>query len=195
VICLRTNRAVWWLALLSLWLRCGQVEAEQAPAPREYEVKAAFLFNFTRFVQWPATAFASTNSPFVIGVVGDDPFGADLDDIVRGEIAHGHPLIVKRFGDDEDLSRCHLLFISRSKKEGLDLLLRRLAGQPVLTVGDTGGSAERGVMVNLLLVEGSIKMEINPKAAAEAGLQISSRLLSLAKIVDPVRDQNNPRRP
>lgn len=172
-----------------LWLSLALGNAPllvHADAPLgEYQVKAAFLLNFARFAEWPDSAFSDTNSPFVIGVVGVDPFGASLDDVVRGESVHGHPILVKRFQADDDLSGCHAVFLTRSTRDKLDLLLRELRGRPVLTVSDTDGLAVRGVMLNLLLVEGSVKrIEVNLKASAAGGIQFSSKLLSLARIVD-----------
>jgi hypothetical protein len=193
VINLKTTRHAGWLALLSLALSCGWTAGGgEARTPNEYQVKAAFLFNFTKFVEWPAAAFPSTNAPFVIGVVGDDPFGKNLDDLVRGETVRGHPLVIKRLRVDEDLTGCHTLFISGSEKGNLEFILEPLISRPILTVGDTGGFAERGVTANLLLVEGSVKMEINLKSAETTGLRVSSKLLSLARIVESGRGEANP---
>jgi len=181
---LKTARRAWWLALVGLALSLCRVGAGKDRAVGEYQVKAAFLYNFTKFADWPAIAFESANAPFVIGIAGDDPFGEDLDDVVRNESVRGHPLVVKRFRADDDFTGCHLLFISRSTKDRLDAVLKQVRSRPILTISDTGGFAERGVMVNLLLVQGSVKMEINRQAAEQTGLQISSKLLSLAQIVE-----------
>ena len=173
------------LLWLSLMLGHGSLAARADTALSEYEVKAAFLFNFTRFVEWPAPAFTATNSPFVIGVVGPDPFGKSLDDVVRDASVHGHPIEVKRFHVDDDLGNCHVVFLSRSIRDKVDPVLRELAGRPILTVADSEGLAAKGVMLNLLLVDGSIKrIEVNLKASTACGIQISSKLLSLARIVD-----------
>jgi hypothetical protein len=181
---LKTVRRGWWLALLSLALSLGRLGAGEDGTVSEYQVKAAFLYNFTKFVDWPARTFTTTNAPFVIGIVGDNPFNTDLDDVVRDEKVHGHPLVVKRFQVAEDFTGCQLLFVSRSVKEQLGSVLRRTAGRPVLTISDTAGFVEQGVMANLLLVKGSIKMEVNRKVAEAAGLQISAKLLGLARIVE-----------
>ena len=167
-------------------LVCGRCEAEDR-AVSEYQVKAAFLYNFTKFVIWPKEAFATNNSPLTIGIVGDDPFGKSLDDVVRGEQISGHPLIVKRFRLDQDFTGCQLLFASRSIKDDLNTFVRQVGHRPILTIGDTAGFGRQGVMATLLLVNGNIKMEINRNAAEMAGLQISAKLLGLARIVESDR--------
>ncbi len=176
------------LALACLGLAGGWAAGQDKSASvSEYELKAAFIYNFTQFTDWPPGAFSSTTAPLVIGIVGDDPFGKTMDDLVRGEVVRKHPLVLKRLRVDEELRGCHLLFISRSEKERLPALLNQLKGSPVLTLSDVDGFAQQGGMVNLLLVNKNVKMEINQAAAGEAGLQISSKLLNLARIVKTQR--------
>jgi hypothetical protein len=192
VIHLKKCRSVWWLALLGVALSLCHSTAGEDRAVSEYQVKSAFIYNFTKFVDWPDNAFATTNAPLVIGIVGEDFFGKNLDAVVANESLRGHPLVVKRFQSGDEVTGCHILFISRSEKEKLDDTLNQLNGRHVLTVGDTTGFTARGVMVNLLVVQGSVKMEINLKAAEQAGLQISSKLLGLAKIVEPGAKASRP---
>ncbi len=178
------TRRGWLLGLLCLFLAGGgALAAESAGGAAEYQVKAAFLYNFTKFTEWPADAFADTNAPIVIGVVGADPFGQMLDATVAGEVVRNRPLVVRRFRADEDLGGCHVLFISRSEQEHLPALLNPLKGRPVLTLADASGFAEQGGMVNLLLVQKSVKLEINQAVAETAGLRISAKLLNLARSV------------
>jgi hypothetical protein len=157
--------------------------AEPAKKAGEYEVKAVFLYNFARFVEWPETAFTNSEAPFVIVVAGEDPFGQALDDAVAGEQVRNRRLIVKRIRSSDPIPDCHLLFISRSEKDRLAEISRGLRRQPTLIVADTPRGAERGAMVNLV-VQDSVRMEINQLAAEAAGLHISSKLLGLAKIVE-----------
>ena len=174
----------WLLGAVCLWLSGGGAfSADKSASVGEYQVKAAFIYNFTQFTDWPPGAFSATNAPIVIGIVGEDPFGDTMDEVVRGEVVRGRPLVVKRLRPDEDLRSCHVVFISRAEKDRLPALLSQLKGSPILTVSDAGGFAEQGGMVNLLLVQKTIKLEINPAAAADAGLQISAKLLKLARIV------------
>ena len=176
----------WLVGLVCFGLAGGlAVGDELIGGVGEYQVKAVFLYNFTQFTEWPKGTFSASNAPFVIGIVGEDPFGDTMDKSVRGEVVRGHPLVVKRLRPDEDMRSCQVLFISRSEKARLPELLDKLKGSPVLTMGDIEGFAQQGGMVNLLLVNKSVKMEINSAAAEEAGLRISGKVLSLASIVKP----------
>lgn len=181
---LKTIRRLWLAGLsLAMLLACRALAAD-AGAVGEYQVKAAFLYNFTKFVDWPGAAAKPADAPFVIGIAGDDPFGSMLDETIKSEKAAGHPLIVKRFKRGEPVGGCQILFISRSETGHLESVLKQTEEEPVLTVGDADGVAARGVMINLILVKGTVKMEINLHRAEQARLRISSKLLGLAKIVE-----------
>ena len=187
---LSATRRNWLVGVLCLGLAVGSaapVHGAEA-AVSEYELKAAFLYNFTKFVDWPPRAFPVADAaPIVIGIVGEDPFGTAIDDLVRGEVVRDHALIVKRMPADGDLRSCHVLFISRSEKEHLPALLSQLKGSPVLTVSDMERFGEQGGIVNLVLENKAVKIEINPAAAERAGLQISAKLLRLARLVKSLR--------
>lgn len=181
---LATIRCKWLLALACLSLACARaVGGEASVEAGEYQIKAAFVYNLTKFADWPDASFASSNAPIVIGIVGQDPFGSALNDIVRGELVRHRRLVIKRLRADGELAGCHVLFISRSEKERVPQLLERLKGRPVLTVSDMDGFAEQGGMLNLLLLQDTVKMEINQEATNAAGLQISAKLLKLARLV------------
>ena len=172
------------LGLVCLWLANGwAVAADPGNGVSEYQLKAAYLYNFTKFTDWPASAFTATNAPLIIGIVGDNPFGKTLEDLVRGETRRGHPLVVKYLRRDDDLRGCHELFIVRCDAERMAGLLQKIKGSPMLTVSDVRGFAEQGGMINFVLVKEKVKMEINPAVAEAAGLKISSQLLALARIV------------
>lgn len=158
------------------------MRAAEAPT-LEYQVKAAFLYNFTRFVEWPAGKFPAADSPFIIGVVGADPFGSILDQTVKDKTINGRRLIVQRFAPDEDLRQCHILFISRSLKDAVPFLLDQLKQESVLTVSELETFARRGGAINLVIVDERVKVEINPQAAQRAALKISSKLLQVARVV------------
>ncbi len=153
-----------------------------ASAPTEYEVKAVFVLNFARFVAWPAQAFTNAAQPFVIGVLGNDPFGPQLDDAVRGEQAEGHPLVVRRFQDVADVGNCQILFIDQSQAAQLPHILAALDHRSTLTVTDMQGASRRGVMIQFDTINHHIRLRINPDSARAAGLTISSTLLQLAQI-------------
>lgn len=166
---------------------CAMTSAFARATP-EYQVKAAFLFNFSQFVSWPPRAFSSANAPIVIAVLGRDPFGTDLDAIVSGEHVDGHPLAVRRYSDVSEVEGCQILFIDRSESAQLPQILQALRGRAILTVSDIEGSAQSGVMIDLVTQSDHIRMHINLAAARASGLTVSSQLLRLARIIGPMRD-------
>lgn len=176
-----------WLAVACGVFLCGRPsgQADERREPlSEYQVKAAFLYNFAKFVEWP-TASSAGVPELVIGIWGDDPFGAVLDNVVRGKTVSQRPLLIRRLTRMEEARSCQVLFVSRSEQERLSPLLEILRGQPVLTVSESDRFAQRGGMINFILVNENVKLEINPNAATAAKLKIKSNLLSLAKIVNP----------
>ena len=171
--------------LLGGWM----ISAGVSKTVSEYQVKAVFLYNFTKFVNWPADADSSIKASFVIGIVGEDPFRAILENTVGEERVQDHPIVIQRFRSDETVTNCNILFIARSEKDRVKAVLEQVKGRAILTVADTPQAAEQGVMINLSLVEGSVKMEINQTAVESAGLQISAKVLSLARIVSSTPDK------
>lgn len=158
--------------------------AAPAPAPTgAVEVKTVFLFNFTKFVEWPPSAFPAPTSPIVIGVLGADPFGAVLDRTVAGETVNGRPVEIKRFKTLDELAPCHILFIAASHEGRVPEILRRLKRSETLTVADADGFASRGGAIQFRTEEGRLRFEISQEAAERAGLRVSSRLLGLASAV------------
>ena len=152
---------------------------------RQYQVKAAFLYNFTQFVEWPARAFPEDGAPIVIGVLGEDPFGSYLDELVAGEEMNGHQLIVRRFNQNDEIMNCHVLFINKIGKDKTAQILERIKGQSILTVSDVPGFLQRGGIIRFTTVDNKIKFQINQEASKSAELTISSKLLQLAEIVHP----------
>ena len=180
-------RPVAWICAALLSLAAVASSHAQAP-PTEYQVKAVFLFNFSQFVDWPPSTFADGRSPLVIGVLGTDPFGATLDEIVRGETVNGRPLAVRHYQSVEQLDACHILFIDRSQDAQLDGIIAALQGRSVLTVGDFDGFTRRGGMIRFVTVDNKIRLRVNLAAARQANLAISSKLLRPAQIVAPGKD-------
>jgi len=175
--------------VLSAWLLSGGLGlSAQAASPKEYQLKAVFLFNFAQFVEWAPQAFPDAQAPLVIGVLGRDPFGAYLDETVRGETVNDRPLVVQRYGRVEDIHTCHVLFISESETDRLEQILASLSGRSILTVSDTESFALRGVMIRMITVENKIRLRINLEAAQAANLKISSKLLRPAEIVSSEND-------
>jgi hypothetical protein len=149
----------------------------------EYRVKATYLYNFSKCVVWPPAAFPEADAPFVIGVLGQDPFGSLLDEVVANRSIGGRRIVVRRFRRPGDVRACQILFISRSERERLAQILSRLGRTGTLTVGETEQFLRRGGMIQFLLESSRVRLAINPDAAARAGLKISSPLLSLRGVV------------
>lgn len=152
----------------------------QDSAPTEYQIKAAFLYNFAKFVQWPPQAFASPTSPIVIGVLGKNNFGDVLEKTIRGKVINDRPLQFKQFHSVKEATNCQILFISTSEKNSLPKILDDLQGASVLTVSETDHFTEAGGMINFIIEDNKIHFQINNEAAKKARLTISSKLLSLA---------------
>lgn len=153
------------------------------PAAPEYDIKAAYLVHFANLCEWPTNAFPASDSPFVIGVLGRDPFGAALEKVLRGKSAGGRQFTVKRYRQLDEIGGCQLLFVSASEKDRLDRILAALAGRPVFTVSDLDEFAEHGGVARLFPAGRNIRFAVNPAAAEKAQLKLSSKLLRLATIV------------
>ncbi len=151
----------------------------------EAEVKAAFLFNFTKFVEWPADSFENQASPIVIGVVDRGSFLAALAQTVKGKAVNGRGISVKRVESTADLQGCHVLFFTSAAKHRVAELLPLLGTSSVLTVGEFDSFAASGGMINFFLHDGRVRFEINPHATLRTGLHLSSKLLSLARLLQP----------
>lgn len=161
-------------------LLAGLSRAAEGP-PSEYQVKAAFLLNFTRFIEWPAAAFGDSDSRFTICILGDDPFGPVLDEIVSGETVNTRTLGIER-GRRPPFKSCQILFVSKSEKS-VPKTLRDL-GSGVLTVGEEDSFLREGGMIAFVIENRRVRFDINPTAAANAGLKLSSKLLSVARSVE-----------
>jgi hypothetical protein len=158
----------------------------QAAPPREfpeYQLKAAFVYNFAKFISWPSNAFSTGDAPLTIGILGQDPFGPILRDLLAGKTAGQRKLAIKYLKRDDPIEGCHLLFISRSEKDRVLEILGAVDGKSVLTVSEVDNFARQGGIINLLVVGDSIRFEINPEAAEKAGLKISSKLGTLGTVV------------
>jgi hypothetical protein len=168
--------------LIAALLAAPGVAGGQAAA--EYDVKAAFLYNFIQFVDWPEGAFHDGRSTFRVCVLGDDPFGDNLKMIVKEEVA-GRKLALWRMKAMSDPSGCQVLFVSRSERQRLPQILAAVRSTPVLTVGDTDGFLEKGGIINFVVEGERVRFEINQEMAKQSGLKISSKLLRLATRVVP----------
>lgn len=148
--------------------------------PNEYQVKAAYLYNFTRFVEWPAQTDAGPNGPFAICVLGEDPFGKALDATVAGETVGGRSVVAMRVGKAEDARICRILYVSASEDGRWKEILTTLGKSSVLTVSDMPKFSERGGMIEFVAKGDKVRFEVNLRNATEAGLILSSDLLKVA---------------
>lgn len=148
----------------------------------EYKVKAVFLYNFAKFVDWPAEAVANGGSPLAICVLGSDPFGSKLD-IIKDKTVKGRRIAIRHLESAGEIKGCRILFISGSEDKRLRKILGTLRDMSVLTVGDTEGFGESGIMINFYTSDNKIRLEVNLSAARRAGLKISSELLKIARII------------
>ncbi len=166
-------------------LLLGILAAGICPAQvfNEYQVKAAFLYSFAKFVEWPPQAFSSPSSAIGICILGDDPFGNFLDDTVRGKSVGGRPLAVYRLTDFPAGHECKILFIASSERRRMPALLASVATPGLLTVGDTAEFAAQGGVIGLRLDGERIRLLVNLTSAEKAQLRVSSRVLSMATIV------------
>jgi hypothetical protein len=167
-------------ALCSLLVVCSSVLSAQAPAS-EYQVKAAFLLNFTRFIEWPAEAFAGPDSSLTICVLGDDPFGGTLDQVVEGEKVKERRLAVQRIRRAPKPKSCQVLFAPDSERDVGEILTD--LGPGVLTVGEGDGFLRAGGMIGFIVEGRHVRFDINLRAAANASLNLNARLLNVARTV------------
>jgi hypothetical protein len=149
----------------------------------EYQIKAAFLFNFTRFIGWPAESFADSASPIVIGVTGENPFGAELANVLKGRRVNGRPIVVRSVTNSDDARTTHLLFVGATEPSELAQLMRSLQGHPVMTVGESAAFASEGGMIKFVLRGDKVRFEINASAAEQSRLRVSAHLEKLATVV------------
>jgi len=181
------------LIIIPALLLAGAVpsaHAQDATNSSEYLVKAGFIYNFANLVQWPSTAFSQSDSPIVIAILGEDHFGTTLDRVLQDKKVNGRPFVVKRLKSVAELLKsvaelkdCQILFVSSSEMPHLSEAMQIVRGIPILTIGETPGFANRGGIINLVLEDNKVRFEVNVDAAKQADLNISSRLLALARIV------------
>jgi len=156
---------------------------------QEYDLKAAFLFNFAQFVDWPADAFPSPSTPITIGILGEDPFGRSLDEVVAQETAHGRALVVRRYPAADRIDACHILFIAASEAGRMESVLAPLARRSILTVGETQEFTEHSGIITFGVKQHRLRLRINMAAARAARLTISSKLLRQSEIVGDKDDR------
>ena len=180
---IRVSRLGSLLAFLALAQLAIAPQVQPQDSPSEYQVKAAYLFNFLKFVEWPEEAFPDPLAPIMIGIAGDDPFGSALPQVVVGKTVQGRDLVIRKYRAGEDLRSTHILFISASEKKRVPQIVVSLRGSSVLTVADFNEFLGEGGMIQLYSENNRIRFAIDVDATGRAKLKISSKLLSLARVV------------
>jgi YfiR/HmsC-like len=149
----------------------------------EYQVKAFFLYNFTRYIEWPAQSFSGPADPIVICILGRDPFGGALEQATAGKVVDGRSFLIRQIPEIQPKCGCHILFVSASERKRFRSMFAAIRGSGVLAVGEGQGFTDDGGVINFKLEDGKVRFEINVEAAGQERLRISSKLLSLARIV------------
>lgn len=186
-----TRRLGLAIALLPiLWAATISARAQDNAASSEYLIKAGFIYNFASLVQWPPATFAQADSPIVIGILGEDHFGTTLDRVLAGKKINGRPFAIKRFKSASqlvktmgELKECQILYVSSSEMPEVNEAIQLVKGLPILTIGELPGFAKNGGIINLVVENNRVRFEVNVDAAKQVDLNISSRLLALARIV------------
>lgn len=150
----------------------------------EYKLKAVYIYNFLQFIEWPSSAFNDQNSPIVIGILGEDPYGEVIDETVKSEKIGDRPIKVKRYKFISDIDTCQVLFVCASEDKNVKNILYDLKGLPILTISDINDFAENGGNINFYVDENKLRFKINVKTLQDAKLKVSSKLLRLAKVID-----------
>jgi len=175
--------AIFALVALAVSVLAAAEKAVETPPLSEYQVKALFLFNFAKYVDWPADAFQNDGTPIVIGLVGQDSFGDSFQKITAGRSINGRQVVIKHVDNAEEYKTCQILFVSASEKDRLAPILDAVKDSAVLTVGESDGFLSEEGIINLTKKANKVRLEINLKAAQKARLQLSSRLLTVADVV------------
>ena len=165
------------LILLPLRIASGNPGADQ-----EYALKAVFLYNFCRFIDWPTRAFGSPDEPMVIGVIGDNPFGKLIEETVKGETLRGRRIRVEYYRRSSDIGGCHVLFVGASEMGRADEIIAAVSGRSVVTVGESDAFLDRGGMIALVADQNRVRLRINPARLRAEDLAASSKLLRVAEI-------------
>ncbi len=171
-----------WEGTITGWKTCASSDADPADKFQEYQLKAAFIYNFAKFIEWPLSSFQDEGSPFIVGVLGKDPFGEALA-VIQGKKVGKRDIGVKHFDRLDSLGKCHILYISASEKDRLQKIFKMTEKWKVLTISDFSGFCQAGGNINFFIEEKRVRFEINLDSAQRNGLKISSQLLKLSKIV------------
>lgn len=173
----------WAVALGLVLFLAPQTRGADVAMAKEHQLKAAFIYNFTKFIEWPSKNFASADSPIVIGVVGQGPLHAEVARVVKDRKVNGRELVVRLIEDPDAIKTVHVLFFFASEDARLDEFMSATHGANILTVGESDLFAQQGGAINFLMEQDKIRFDIDMTAAERAGLKVSAQLQKLAKTV------------
>ncbi len=181
---MKKNRVAFSLIIILICYGIGSGTSNlyAEPKNKEYHIKAAFLLNFAKFMEWPSHIFSDTSSTLTLCILGKDPFDKTLKTI-EDKIVKGRRLVIKNASCVEDIKECHILFVSTSEEKNLSEILTKIKDMPILTVAETKNFCQSGGIVNFILAKNKVRFEINVDAAKRTGIKISSKLLKLSKII------------
>jgi hypothetical protein len=171
-----------WSMCLGLWTGVCPLAGADGTLT-EYQVKALFLLNFIKYVDWPPEAFANGNTPVTIGLCGESKLGEALKNVTAGKSVGGRAIAIREVPVANNLTGCHILFISDSESARMAQIMDKVNALPILSVGEDAAFAQNGGMINFVIKNGNVRLEIDLLAAKKAGLTISSRLLAVADVV------------
>ncbi len=181
---LRVRVKSWALCLATFALICNPIlVSSQAQGLTEDQIKAAFLFNFMRFVEWPPNAYESAAAPIEVCISGNEAIAGMLMESAKKKLIESRAIYVRRVHDGDDLRRCHILFLDADEGRKSGTALSKVAGGPVLTVGETEGFTQRGGVFNFTTQDGRVKLELSLESAAKANLKISAKLIAVSRLV------------
>jgi YfiR/HmsC-like len=170
------------LCFLSLYTGSPNTHAQAQEPSAEYQLKAAFLYNFAKFVEWPVDTFTDSTTPFTICALGNDPFGSSLD-AIAGKTVRDRALVIKRIRSGGAVTGCQILYVSPNELPQVTGLLRIVQKAPMLTVCDLDACAETGLMLNMRMADNRVQLDINLEAVQRTPLKVSSQLIKLTRIV------------
>jgi YfiR/HmsC-like len=171
------------LVLLLLLAQAARSFAADPQTLTEYQIKAGFFFNFTRFVDWPESAFVTASSPILMCVLGETPLTDLVNDVALGKVVNGRAVSIRRVKASDDLRLCNLLFISAEEERHTAEILGSVKKTSTLTVGETPGFAQAGGMINFSIQENKVKLELNLEATTRVGLKVNSKLIAVSRLV------------
>lgn len=176
---LRRRRCLWFLVLLT---SLGSALAQQTVS-KEYQIKAAYLYNFAKFVEWPADSFTNSDSPLVIGVFGQNPFGQELQAIAQAHQINGRPIVIRSITSAADAAGVHLMFVCATDDDQAAAILGSLKNTAILTVGESRKFMDAGGIIDFVRESDKVRFEVSAVEAERHGLKISAQLLKLATVV------------